>query len=201
MNGDSVADLTAPPTMSTLPATASSHVGSYAIDATGAASTNYTISYVPGTLTVTPASLTITANNATKVYGAGLPPLTASYSGWGNSDSPASLTTPTSLSTTTTASSHVLAGGYPITASGASDTDYTISYQPGTLTVTAAPLTVTANNAEKVYPQPVLSASYSGLVNGDTPASLAFTPVLSTTVTSASQVGPYAISVSGAEFQ
>ena len=32
-------------------------------------SSNYTITYVSGTLTVNPASLTITANNATKTYG------------------------------------------------------------------------------------------------------------------------------------
>ena len=37
--------------------------------------TDYTISYVAGTLTVTPAPLTITADNQTKVYGAALPTL------------------------------------------------------------------------------------------------------------------------------
>ena len=47
---------------------------------------DYTISYVAGTLTVTPAALTITANNQTKVYGAALPTLTASYSGFVNGD-------------------------------------------------------------------------------------------------------------------
>ena len=38
-------------------------------------------------LTVKPATLTITANNQTKVYGAALPTLTASYSGFVNGDS------------------------------------------------------------------------------------------------------------------
>ena len=45
----------------------------YAITASGAADPNYTISYVPGTLTVTPATLTVTADNQSKVYGAALP--------------------------------------------------------------------------------------------------------------------------------
>ena len=53
----------------------------YAITASGAVDPDYTISYVGGTLTVTPAPLTITANNQTKVYGAALPTLTASYCG------------------------------------------------------------------------------------------------------------------------
>ena len=55
------------------------------------------ISYVAGTLTVTPAALTITADNQTKVYGAALPTLTASYSGFVNGDTSASLTTQPTL--------------------------------------------------------------------------------------------------------
>ena len=45
-----------------------------------------------GMLTVTPVALTITADNQTKVYGAALPTLTASYSGFVNGDTSASLT-------------------------------------------------------------------------------------------------------------
>ena len=54
------------------------------------------------------------------------------------------------------------------------DTDYTISYVAGNLTVTAAPLTITADNQTKVYGAalPTLTASYTGFVNGDTAASL-----------------------------
>ena len=47
----------------------------YTITASGAVDADYTISYVAGTLTVTPAALTITADNQTKVYGAALPTL------------------------------------------------------------------------------------------------------------------------------
>ena len=75
-----------------------------------------------GTLTVTPAALTITANNQTKVYGAALPTLTASYSGFVNGDTSASLTTQPTLTTTATAASHVAGNPYAITASGAVDT-------------------------------------------------------------------------------
>ena len=42
-------------------------------------------------------------------------------------------------------------GTYAITASGAVDANYTISYVAGTLTVTPAALTITADNETKVY--------------------------------------------------
>src|SRR5678815_451480 len=99
-----------------------------------------TISFVAGTLTVTPAGLTITADDKSKVYGAALPALTASYAGFVNGDTVASLDTPVSLSTTATAASVV--GTYPITASGAADANYTISFVNATLSVTSAPLLI-----------------------------------------------------------
>src|SRR5947207_15256488 len=76
-----------------------------------------------------------------KVYGAALPALTGTYSGFVNGDTVASLDTPVSLSTTATASSNV--GTYPITEERAADEEYTISFVAGTLTVTPAELTIT----------------------------------------------------------
>ena len=188
VNGDTSASLTTAPTLSTT-VTAASHVGSYAITAAGAVDADYTISYVTGALTVTPAALTITADNQSNVYGAALPTLTASYSGFVNGDTSASLSTAPTLATTATAASHV--GSYTITASGAVDTDYTISYVGGTLTVTPAALTITADNQSAVYGAtlPTLTASYSGFVNGDSAASLTTAPTLATTATAASHVG------------
>src|SRR5207249_1335103 len=103
VNGDSVASLVTPVSLSTS-ATASSAVGTYAIVASGASDANYTISFVAGRLAVTPATLIITADNKSKVYGAALPALTVSYSGFVNGDSVARLVTPVCLSTSTTAS-------------------------------------------------------------------------------------------------
>src|SRR5207244_1394637 len=141
--------LTTPPTVSTT-ATAASGVGTYPITASGAVSSNYAISYASGTLTVTAATLTITANNETKAYGAANPALTVSYSGFMNGDTAASLRTPPAVTTTATTASGV--GTYPITASAASaNANYTISYVTGTLTVTPAVLTITANNGTRTY--------------------------------------------------
>ncbi len=152
-----------------------------------------------GSLNVTSAPLTITADNQTKVYGSALPTLTASYTGFVNGDTSASLTTPPTITTTATAASHVAGSPFDINASGAVNSDYTIHYAAGSLSVTPAPLTITANNQTKDYGAalPTLTASYTGLVNGDTPASL-ITPVsLSTTATAASEMGTYPINVSG----
>ena len=80
-------------------------------------------SEIDGLLTVTPAPLTITANNQLKVYGSALPTLTASYTGFVNGDTSASLSTPPTITTTATAASHVADNPYAITASGAVDAD------------------------------------------------------------------------------
>ena len=201
--GDTAGNPTTQPTLSTT-ATASSHVSGnpYAITASGAVDSDYTISYASGTLTVTSAGLTITADNQTKVYGAALPTLTASYSGFVNGDTSASLTTQPTLSTTATTASHVVGSPYTITAAGAIDADYSITYVPGTLSVTTAPLLITADNQTKAYGDvlPTLTASYMGFVNGDSSASLTAQPTLITTATAASSTdgGPYLITASGA---
>ncbi|HET6881662.1 MAG TPA: MBG domain-containing protein [Pirellulales bacterium] len=201
VNGDTAASLTTQPTLSTT-ATAGSHVSGspYPITASGAADSDYTISYVSGSLTVTPVALTITADDKSKAYGAPLPTLTASFSGFVNGDTAASLTTQPTLSTTATAGSHVSGSPYPITASGAADSDYTISYVAGSLTVTPVALTITADDKSKAVgaPLPTLTASYSGFVNGDTAASLTTQPTLSTTATPSSPPGTYPITVQGA---
>jgi sugar lactone lactonase YvrE len=62
-------------------------------------------------------------------------------------------------------------------------------------TVNKAVLTVTANAASMTYggSPPLLTASYSGFVNGDGQGVLSGSPSLTTTATSGSPVGPYPI--------
>jgi gliding motility-associated-like protein len=197
VNNDTEANLTTQAVLSTT-ATAASAVNTYAINVSGATSTNYTISYVPGTLTVNKATLTITANNATKVYGAANPAFTPVFSGFVNGETKAVLTTQPSLSTIATTASD--AGSYPIVASGAIAANYSISYADGSLTVTPKALTIKANNASIVYGAaiPAFTATYTGLVNGDTEASLTSPPTYSTTYTVGSSAGSYAVTPGGA---
>lgn len=67
------------------------------------------------------------------------------------------------------------------------------------LTVKPAPLTITADDKTMVEggPMPVLTASYSGLVNGDTPSSLNTRVSLATSATPQSPKGSYTITVMG----
>jgi len=68
VNGDTSASLTTQPKVSTT-ATSASSVGTYSITASGAVDPNYTILYVPGSLSITPAQLTISGLIADpKVY-------------------------------------------------------------------------------------------------------------------------------------
>jgi len=188
VNDETAGVLSGSPSLSTT-ATISSGVGSYTI--TSAAGTlsaaNYSFSFVNGTLSVTPAALTITADNKNKAYGAALPTLTASYSGFVNGDTSASLTTQPTLGTTATANSHVSGIPYTISVSGAVDANYTISYVPGTLTVNPVALTITADNKSKAYGAalPTLTVSYAGFVNSDTAGSLTTPPTITTTATAA----------------
>ena len=86
-----------------------------------------------------PPPLTITANNESTVYGAPVPTLSATYSGFVNGDSPASLTTPVTLSTAAVAGSPP--GTYTISASGATSPNYQITFVAGTLTISQASTT------------------------------------------------------------
>ena len=118
-------------------ATAGSHVGAYPVVPGGLTSPNYAITYVDGTMAVAPAPLVIRADGQARVYGQPDFPLTASYTGFVNGDSPASLTTPVTLATTANPFSAV--GSYAIVAAGATSPDYAISFRPGILDVIPPP--------------------------------------------------------------
>ncbi|HEV2479409.1 MAG TPA: MBG domain-containing protein [Puia sp.] len=155
------------------------------------------------TLNINQASLTITAGNATMNAGTAIPALTVSYKGFVNGDNASSLTTPPTVTTTATAASPP--GTYSITASGAVDPNYNISYNPGTLTINSAgggnpgggnpggggSIVVTAQRETKEYgaADPQLTYTVSGLPNGTTTS--IFTGSLSRTP--GENVGSYAI--------
>jgi hypothetical protein len=197
VNGDGPSSLTTLPTV-TNSAAAGDAAGTYTLTPSGAADPNYTFQYVTGVYTIQKAALNVTAVSETMTYGGAVPVLTASYNGFVNGDNASSLTAAPTITTTATSSSP--AGTYPITASGAVDPNYTITYTSGTMTVQRAALTVTANSESMSYggPVPALTASYSGFVNGDNANSLTTKPTLATTATSSSPQGSYPIAVSGA---
>jgi filamentous hemagglutinin family protein len=132
--GQSAADLSGSLSLSTA-ATASSNVGTYAITPSGQSSSNYSITYHNGTLTVDPKALSITADNATKVQNTVNPSFSASYNGFVLGQNAGVLTGPLTLSTTANLSSGV--GNYDITPSGQTSSNYSITYHNGTLNITS----------------------------------------------------------------
>jgi hypothetical protein len=99
---------------------------------------NYTVSSVVNTAgVINKATLTVTADNKSKICGQSNPPLTASYNGFVSGENTSVLMSPVTLNTTATTSCG--AGVYPITATGAAAANYTINYVDGQLTVDPTP--------------------------------------------------------------
>ncbi len=196
VNSETAVVIDSPPVAATT-ATATSDVGVYPITLTGGTDNNYTINLVPGSLSVTKASLTATADNKGRVYGASNPVLTIQYTSFVNGDTPAVLDTQPTISTTAVGTS--APGGYPITLTGGLDNNYELTLVNGTLTVTKALLTVTANNQGRQYgaANPTLTLSYSGFANSETEANLTTAPIAATLAGPTSNVGAYPITVSG----
>ena len=176
-------------------ATASSAVGEYPIAVGGFTSFNYAINYVNGTLAIRPATLTVTAENKTKSYGAANPELTARMTGFVNGDSVTVVSGAAALTTPATPSSG--AGSYAITTALGTlvATNYEFAFVPGTLTIGKAALTVTAANKIKVFGAslPELTYAFTGFLNGDGTSVVTGAPDVTTTAIATSDVGTYPI--------
>ncbi|HXV12057.1 MAG TPA: autotransporter-associated beta strand repeat-containing protein [Burkholderiales bacterium] len=100
----------------------------------GNAGANYTVTLNTANGTITPAPLSITADDASRAQGAANPPFTATYSGFRGGETPAVLTGMLNFNTPAVVSSPT--GMYPITPFGQSSLNYAITYVDGALTVT-----------------------------------------------------------------
>jgi hypothetical protein len=202
-DGDSFASLSqAYQARTVLGSNGSTLAASYVLnDGNGGA--DYSVTTHTATGTITPAPLTVQANNVSAVYGSALPAFTYSITGFVGGDNSTMVAGAPALSTTAAAGAN--AGAYPITlaAGTLSATNYTFPAADllgGTLTVTPAPLVITAVSTTMLagHSVPALTATYSGFVNGNTPANLTTAPGLSTTATPSSAPGNYPITVGGA---
>jgi hypothetical protein len=128
----------------------------------------------PLSFVVNPAPLTITADDATKILNAPNPAtFTATYSGFVLGEGPSALSG--TLSCTTTAVTNSPVGGYPITCSGQTSTNYAITYVAGTLHVIFAPDGVCVKDKEPSHQilQPI-NADGSSVFNGNGPIDVKF---------------------------
>ncbi|MCX7893497.1 MAG: YDG domain-containing protein, partial [Burkholderiales bacterium] len=165
--------------------------------ADGNGGANYAVSFVADTTgVITPASLAIAANNASRPYGDPNPPLSATFTGLAAGDTPADIA---GLTITTPAVPASNVGLYAITPGGGINPNYNISYIPGTLTIVPAPLTITADDATRAQfaPNPPFAATASGFRLGQGFGNLAGTLSFFTPATPPSPPGAYPIVPSG----
>ncbi|MBL7877520.1 MAG: T9SS type B sorting domain-containing protein [Cyclobacteriaceae bacterium] len=195
-NGETPSVIDTPPIASAA-VTPSSPVGAYPITGTGGLDNNYTFSFIPGTLTITKATVTATAVNAGRTYGAANPAFGINYTGFLNSENSSVLDVLPTASTTAGPGSDV--GTYAITVAGGLDNNYIIAPVAGTLTITKATVTATAENKTRIYntANPTFTITYTGFVNGDNALVFDTPPVATSTATTGSSVGVYPITVAG----
>jgi sugar lactone lactonase YvrE len=148
-------------------------------------------------IVVSPAVLTVTAPSPSIVYGAKLPALTASITGFVNRDTATVVKGTASLSLS--GSEPLQAGKFTITAAPGSlaAANYTFKFVDGELTVTPAPLIVEATSISVPYDQPIPKLAYTvkGFVNGDASSILKGAPVERTTAIKGSNYGNYSITI------
>lgn len=163
IDGDVLADFTTGSGSVTSVAGVGSDVGSYTLTmnaGTLAAAKGYSIAgYTNGTLNVTPATLTVTADDATRIEGEDNPSFAGSIAGFRNSDTDSVIS---GLLYQTLANKSSAPGNYVIRPSGASATNYVFDYVNGRLTVEAAP----ANNTLDANRIAVASTRQIGAAQG-----------------------------------
>jgi hypothetical protein len=158
------------------------NAGSYATTASGT-DTNYSLTYIPGSLVVNPAPLIVTASNRSKTYGDALTIAGTEFttSGLQNSQTAtsATLTTSGSVATAAASSSPFTITPSALTGGTFNSSNYAITYVNGALTVNKAPLTITANSFTKTYGDTITLTgnefSTSGLKNSETASTATLT--------------------------
>ncbi|MBR4248736.1 MAG: hypothetical protein IKQ24_01125, partial [Verrucomicrobia bacterium] len=140
-------------------------VGDYTITATldGTYPNYVATTPVISTLTVTPAALTVKADDKTVIYGKEAPAYTVTCSGFQCKDNESSLNGTLAFDCVYTTTTKV--GTYPITPKGWSSPNYKITYVDGTLTVIKADQTITflPVGIVALEPVPLVAFADSGL--------------------------------------
>ncbi|MFM8814810.1 MAG: MBG domain-containing protein, partial [Actinomycetes bacterium] len=139
-------------------------VGTYAINQGTLTNSNYDITYTSANLTVTERPITVTADAATKQYGASDPTFTYAITS-------GSLAGQDSLTGSLSRNSGANVGNYALTIGTLANTNYNITFVPANLTITQRPITVAAAAKSKQYgasdPAFTLSVTTGSLVGSD----------------------------------
>jgi hypothetical protein len=151
----------------TLARAAGESAGTYAIQqGTLTAGSNYDLTFVEGTLSITPRPLTVTADDQSKIYGDDDPDLTYQVTS-------GSLAGGDTFSGTLARAAGESTGTYAIQQDTlTAGSNYDLTFVEGTLSITPRPLTVTADDQSKVYgdddPDLTYKITSGSLAGGDT---------------------------------
>ena len=173
-------------------------VGSHTISWSYAGDSKYaSIATQTITFTVTPATLNVTVNSATRAYGAANPTLTGTVIGLVNGDTATSI----GLTYSTSATANSPAGPYGISAT-ITGTNYSINVTQGTLSVSPATLNVIVNSAARAYgaANPTLTGTVTGFVNGDAVSSIGLTYSTAATTTSPATTYPITAAITSTNY-
>ncbi|MCF0207965.1 MAG: MBG-2 domain-containing protein, partial [Bacteroidaceae bacterium] len=181
-------------------ATKESNVGDYPITVEGASATNYEISYVQGTLSITKATLEARIANETVEYGDN-PKYDIIYSGFKLNDDKYVVDIAPRVITSHAKESYP--GSYEVHIEGGLDNNYTIHTDNSThyITVVKAPLYVSVREIKRAYMSPnpdfTLFMIFEGLKNNDTKEDLHTLPTATCSAKQDSWYGEYSIVLSG----
>jgi MBG domain (YGX type) len=143
------------------------------------------------TLAVNPATLIVTANNASRVYGAANPTLTDTITGFVDGNTGAVVTGAAALSTTATSSSPVRTYPIAVAQGTLAAANYTFSFVNGTLTVNQATPVITWATPAPITAGTALSATQLDATSS-VAGTLAYTPAAGTVLSA----GQHTLSVS-----
>ncbi|MDQ8207094.1 MBG domain-containing protein [Coraliomargarita sp. SDUM461003] len=176
-----------------------SNIGDYTIAPSGVVDANYAITYESGTLTVHPRAITASVNDSSREYGESNVPQLVQFSNLNgyNRSVVTGVGNPATYSTDATESSDV--GNYDLMPDSIDNDNFSITYEPGTLSVTPAALTIEAEDASRIYgdANPSFSVTSDGLKLTDTLADAVSGLTIETSAELGSNVGSYAIVPSG----
>lgn len=154
---------------------------------------------LPYEYTISPKTVTAHVKDATREYGEANPEFEVELTGFVSGEDQSVITNKGNYSTTAKPKSEV--GTYEITLSGMEAQNYAFQYESGNLTVTKAPLKISAGNytIKQGEPLPKFVATYEGFKNDETEQVLTTLPTINCGITNTDVVGEYPVVISGAE--
>ena len=177
------------------------HAGTHTLTPSGGEARDYEFVYEPGTLTVEKSPLTVTAETYTNRYGEGVDANRLSYKGFVYDEDATTLTTLPAVTCEGGERPHV--GTHALIPSGGEAQNYEFVYEPGTLTVEKAPLTVTADTYTNRYGEGIADnrVSYQGFVYDEDETVLITSPTITCVGGDRPHVGTHTLTPSGGEAQ